>query len=317
MKQLEHSLHVPVLMKEAIDALELKEGMTVVDATLGGGGYTREIYQRIQPGGTVIAIDRDKSAIDRFQNTDPEIAKEIILVHSNYSDLRKILKDNDVETVDAIVADLGISSDHVEETNRGFSFRHDGPLDMRMDQNNGQTAAELVARISERDLMMLLQEYGDERHARRIAHAICVARDEKMIMTTGELSSIIENALPVRAHHQKIHPATRTFQALRIAVNEEYDHLRIFLTSAIDVLTAFGRLAVVSFHSGEDRIVKTVFRANARGCICPKELPICQCDHEPLVRLVTKKGCVPTEEEIAHNPRARSARMRDVEKLLF
>ena len=311
----EKSKHVPVLMAEAIDALELVAGMTVVDTTLGGGGYSREIFKKIQPGGTVIAIDRDKSAIDRFQKTDPEIAEKIILVHSNYSDLRKILKENDIEAVDAIVADLGISSDHVEETDRGFSFRHDGPLDMRMDQNNGQTAAELIAHISERNLMMLLREYGDERHARRIAHAIVEVRDEKMIMTTGELSAIIESAMPARARHQKIHPATRSFQALRIAVNEEYDHLRIFLTSAIDVLTASGRLAVVSFHSGEDRIVKTVFRANARGCICPKELPICKCDHEPLVRLITKKGFVPTEEEIAHNPRARSARMRDIEKI--
>lgn len=315
MEQLEHSVHVPVLMKEALEALELKSGMTVVDATLGGGSYSREIYKRIQPGGTLIAIDRDKDAIDRFRKTDPEIAEKIILVHSNYSDIRKILKDHDVQSVHAVVADLGISSDHVEEADRGFSFRHDGPLDMRMDQSVGETAAELIARSSQRDLTQLLREYGDERHARRIAEAIAQAREEKMIMTTGELSEVITNALPSIAQHQKIHPATRSFQALRIAVNEEYEHLMLFLTSAIDVLTTSGRLAVVSFHSGEDRIVKNSFRANARGCICPKEIPICQCDHVPNVRLITRKGCVPTQEEITHNSRARSARMRFVERI--
>ncbi len=310
---MESTKHISVMQKEAIDLLKLREGMTVVDATLGGGGYARNIYKKIMPGGTLIAFDRDIDAIDRFKKNFEEIANNIHLVHSNYSHIRKILKDNNIDKVDAIIADLGLSSDQIQETDRGFSFDDKGLLDMRMDQSADISAYDVINNMSEEDLSQIIFMYGDEKFARRIAHNICVTRP---IKTTDELSEIVLGSIPKNVQQKtKIHPATRTFQAIRIAVNDEFENLKIFLTEGIKVLQSSGRFSVVSFHSGEDRIVKNIFRANARGCICEPEMPVCRCEHEPSVQVLTKKPLTPTEEEIRDNPRSRSARLRVVEKI--
>ncbi len=293
--------------------LQLKKGMIVFDATLGGGGYTREIYKKIMPGGILIACDQDMQAIDRFKKDFSDIAKNIQIVHLNYSHIRKILKDVGISHVDAIVADLGLSSDQIEETDRGFSFSDNGLLDMRMNQAAQISAGDIVNEYSEEELAQLIYMYGDEKFSRRIAHAIC---ENRPIEKTDKLTQVITDCIPVNMRKKsRIHPATKTFQAIRIAVNDEFGHLKVFLTEGIDVLQKSGRFSVVSFHSGEDRLVKNIFRENARGCICAPEMPVCRCEHEPQVQLITRKPLKPTDEEIHDNPRSRSARLRVVEKL--
>ena len=305
--------HVSVMRDEVIEMSKLKIGMTVVDATLGGGGYTLEIYKKIMPGGMLIAIDADITAIKQFEKDYPVIAKDIQIVHSNYSHIRKILKSFDIQYVDAIVADLGLSSDQIEETDRGFSFSDKGHLDMRLDQSQELSAMKIVNEYDKKSLIHLLFKYGDEKFARRIADAICNSRP---VNSTQELTNIITEAIPIGARRKsKIHPATRTFQAIRIAVNDEFEHLKIFLTEGIKVLQSSGRFSVVSFHSGEDRLVKNIFRTNARGCICAQDLPVCRCEHKPLVKRITKKPITPSDDEIKNNPRSRSAKLRVVEKL--
>ena len=305
--------HISVMRDEAIEMLELEKGMIVVDATLGGGGYTQEIYKKIMPGGMLIAIDTDITAIKQFEKGYPVIAKDIQIVHSNYSHIRKILKGFDIQYVDAIVADLGLSSDQIEETDRGFSFSDQGQLDMRLDQSQKLSAMKIVNEYGEKSLVQLLFDYGDEKFARRIASAICNSRP---LDSTQDLTDIIIEAIPSSARKKsKIHPATRTFQAIRIAVNNEFEHLKVFLTEGIDVLQNSGRFSVVSFHSGEDRLVKNIFRTNARGCICAEDMPVCRCEHEPQVKRITKKPIVPSDDEIVNNPRSRSAKLRVVEKL--
>ncbi|MEA3322874.1 MAG: 16S rRNA (cytosine(1402)-N(4))-methyltransferase RsmH [Patescibacteria group bacterium] len=310
---MESTKHISVMQNEAIEFLNLKKGMTVVDATLGGGGYTREIYNNIMPGGTLIACDRDIDAINRFKKDFGEIVNNIHIVHSNYSHIRKILKDINIDFVDAIVADLGLSSDQIEKTDRGFSFSDVGLLDMRMDQGADISAYDIVNNYSEEELSQIIFMYGDEKFARRIAHAIC---EKRPIQDTNVLTEVVVSAIPHSVQQKsKIHPATRTFQAIRIAVNDEFKHLKIFLTEGIKILQKSGRFSVVSFHSGEDRIVKNIFRTNARGCICAPEMPVCRCEHEPQVRVLTKKPLTSSEKEVRDNPRSRSARLRVVEKI--
>ncbi len=310
---MERSKHVPVMMTEAIEMMNLRPGMVVVDATLGGGGYTQEIYKQIMPGGTLIACDQDVHAIERFKKHNPEIAKNIHIVHSNYSHIRKILKDHQIDSVDAIVADLGLSSDQIEETDRGFSFTSDAAIDMRMDQSQELSAYNVINNYERDELARVIYIYGDEKFSRRIADVICQSRP----VTSGkQLASVIASAIPERMRRKsKTHPATKTFQAIRIAVNDEFEHLKIFLTEGIDVLQKDGKFIVVSFHSGEDRLVKNIFRANARGCICSLDMPVCRCGHSPIVSVITKKILTPSSEEIESNPRARSAKLRAVRKL--
>lgn len=309
---MEQTKHVSVMLDEVIELMELEKGMVVVDATLGGGGYTQEIYKRIMPGGTLIAFDQDMDAIDRFREYYPEIASNILIVHSNYSHIRKVLKEHDIDHIDRIVADLGLSSDQIGETDRGFSFSGDSLIDMRMDRSNDLSAFNIINELAEEDLAEIIFTYGDERFSRRIANLIC---EKRPISSTVELADIITNAIPDSARNKmKVHPATKTFQAIRIAVNDEYGHLKTFLAEGIDILQSSGRFVVVSFHSGEDRLVKNIFRTNARGCICDEELPVCCCEHEPMVQLLTRKAIKPSEEEIAKNPRSRSARLRAVVK---
>lgn len=334
MGYMEATRHTPVLLQEAVEALHLKRGDTVVDATLGGGGHTQEILRRILPGGRVIAIDADESALGRFREaaqTDETLTRvladeTLTLVHGNYSALQEMLDREGVGSCDAILADLGFSSDQIEAGERGFSFIASGPLDMRLDRSTQLTAATLVNTLPVEGLSRIIRDYGDESESWRIAQAIEASRQTKPITTTDELREIIEAAYPRgKRHRMKIHPATKTFQALRIAVNREPEHLETFLAAAVERLKTGGHLAVIAFHSGEDTLVKRFFKDKARGCICPPEFPVCsprcclgeagRCDKKPIIRILTKKPIIPSEAELKGNPRARSAKLRIIEKL--
>lgn len=325
------TVHKPVLINEVIESLGLKNGDTVVDATLGGGGYSREIARKIGNDGFLIAIDLDIEAINRFAelpitnfqlpkkyqipNTKYKIQGNICLVNDNFANLKNILIDLGIEEVDAVVADLGISSDQLDSAERGFSFTADSELDMRLNQEQELSAKEIVNKYSKEELEKIFRDYGDEKYARRISEAIEKTRKERIIQTTKDLVFIIEKAVPGSYKHQKIHFATRVFQALRIETNNELENLKKFIPNAIEILKKGGRMAVVTFHSGEDRIVKNIFRENARGCICPKEFPVCRCNQKPKVKIITKKPISPGLAEREENPRARSAKLRVVEKI--
>lgn len=313
------TIHKPVLFKETIENLNLKSGDVVIDATLGGGGHSREVLKKIGKSGKLIAIDQDKKAIERFScsNKDSKNKKigNAFLVHDNFSNLKNILAGLEIKKVDAILADLGISSDQLEEDGRGLSFRKEAQLDMRMDQTKGIIAADVVNTYGEKDLARIFKEYGDEQYAKRIAKNIVAKRKKDLIVNTSELVEIIGLSVPASYKNKKIHFATKTFQALRMEVNHEIESLDSFLSQAIEVLRSHGRLAVITFHSGEDSLVKHALRKNARGCICPPEFPVCRCGQKPKIKILTKKPILPGEEEIEKNPRSRSAKLRVVEKL--
>lgn len=312
------TIHKSVLPVETIAALNLKAGMVVVDATLGGGGHSLEILRRIGANGKLLAIDQDASAIERFQErlrTEKNIDERVILIKDNFANLSEVLEGAGLDTVDAILADLGFSSDQMDDPARGMSFQADALLDMRLDQASRLTAKTVVNKYDELEIERILREYGEERHARRIARKIIEKRKFREIETTGELAELVRSAIPARERNSKLHPATKTFQALRIEVNRELESLEKFLPQAIEKLKSGGRLAVISFHSLEDRIVKNIFSENARGCVCPKEFPVCRCYQEAKVKVVTRKPIVPGETEISDNPRARSAKLRICEKI--
>ena len=324
------TIHTTVLLKETIDALNLKEGMIVVDATLGGGGHSLEVLKKIGKTGKLIAFDRDIDAIDRFKDRisakggpafgwkvgSAEVHDENIkLFHDNYSALKDRLTSIDIFSVDAILADLGISSDQLVDEKRGISFQGDSPLDMRMDMTKGTTAAEIVNTYDEQDLIRILKEFGDEQYAHSIVRNIVAQRSIKPFSNTIELVEVIERSVPGVYKRKKIHPATKTFQALRIEVNQELEALGSFLSQAVEILKKNGRLAIITFHSGEDALVKWTLRENARGCICPPEFPVCRCQQKPIVELITRKPIVPSENEVLSNPRARSAKLRVVERV--
>jgi 16S rRNA (cytosine1402-N4)-methyltransferase len=315
--------HVPVLLRETIDGLNLRTGDVAVDGTLGSGGHSLELFEKIFPSGRLIAMDMDSTALDRFTKRIKKIDwarqalddKRIQLFHTNFSELEAVLEKAGMGKVAGIMVDLGFSSDQMDTPERGLSFSNDGPLDMRLNQDNPVTAERIVNEYPEEQLIQILKEYSEERFARNIAQAIVRERSQTPIVTTKALADIVGRAIPKRQQGKKIHPATKTFQALRIEVNQEIESLKMFLPQAIKSLATGGRLAVISFHSGEDRIVKQFFRENARGCICPKEFPICQCGKLPIVKKVTTKPIVPSANEIISNPRSRSAKLRIVEKL--
>ena len=326
------TVHKPVLLEETISSLKLKEGDIVVDATLGGGGHSREIINRIGEGGMLIGIDADINAIDsflveitksksqspnKFQVSNPKIQKigNVFLVNDNFAELENILKEIGIEKVNAILADLGWSSDQVGSIEHGMSFLTEAELDMRYDRDQKLTAKEIVNKYPQEDLEKILKEYGEEKFARSIARKIVSARKNKAIETTAELAEIIRSAVPEKYKHGKIDPATRTFQALRIETNQELENLRKFIPRAIEALKPGGRLAIITFHSLEDRIVKNIFRENARGCICPPDLPQCACGKVPKIRLANRKPIAPTPGEVVGNPRARSAKLRVAEKI--
>ena len=314
--------HVPVLLEEVLYHTRLEPGMTVVDATFGRGGYTREIVRRIFPGGTLLAIDRDQKALDRGEKeldwkeilSDVREKEHIHFAHANYSQLDEVMQEYGLHQADAIVADLGISSEQLDDTERGISFLKEAPLDMRLDQSEDvPTAYFIVNTWDEKRLAKMFRENAQQEYAEQIASFLVEKRKKEPLRTTRDLVGAIEEV------HAKtkpgIHVATKVFQALRMEVNKETDHLKLFLDKAITMLSPGGRLAVVSFHSGEDRVVKEVFRENARGCICPTTFPLCRCGRLPRIRICTKKPLTPSLEEIKKNNRSRSAKLRVVEKL--
>ena len=302
--------HKPVLRDECIAALRIRPGGVYVDGTLGRAGHSREIAKRLTSG-RLICIDRDMAAIQAAEERLAPWMDRVRLVHSNFSELESVLADE--EGVDGMLFDLGVSSPQLDDPERGFSYMHDAPLDMRMDQTSPLTAREAVNTWTQEELRRVLFEFGEERYAPAIARAIVRAREARSIETTLELVDIIRSAMPPAALREKQHPAKRSFQAVRIAVNGELEVLTPMLRAAADKLRPGGRLAVITFHSLEDRIVKRTLRELARGCTCPPDFPVCVCGKKPLLRL--DKPVTPPAEEIAENPRARSARLRTAEKL--
>lgn len=314
--------HVTVLLREAVEALDVRPDGTYVDCTAGGGGHSAAIAERLGRDGHLVAFDRDPDALAaaraRVTAALPDPPPRVTFVGAPFSQLRSALAERDIAAVDGILADLGVSSPQLDRPERGFSFRESGPLDMRMDPTRGPTAADLVASLSEHELADLLFRFGDEKHARRIARAIVARRDEQPITTTDDLAAVVAGAAPKpnpRKQKKAIHPATKTFQALRIAVNGELDELDTLLHDALDLLAPGGRLAVITFHSGEDRPVKQTFAAWARGPELPPEQAVFRSHGDPLVRLPNPKGVEPSDAETTANPRARSARLRIAEKL--
>lgn len=297
-------------------ALDPKQGGTFVDGTLGGGGHSALIIDRIMPGGRFIGIDQDMDAIQNARKRFSDHGESVTLVHDNFANIAAILKDLGVSGVDGILVDIGLSQHQLEGSGRGFSFMRDEPLDMRMDARGDTTAEDLVNTLPEKELADIIFKYGEERFSRGIARAIVKKRQASPITTTAELADIIRYAMPAKAvAKQKIHPATRSFQAIRIAVNRELDRLERFMDDFLGLLNPGGRLCVLSFHSLEDRIVKQKMKELATGCTCPKQFPICTCGNEPKVKLLTRKAVRPADDEVADNPMARSTRLRACEKL--
>jgi 16S rRNA (cytosine1402-N4)-methyltransferase len=307
--------HTPVLLAEVLEALDPRRGGLFVDCTVGMGGHSEAILDA-EPGARVIGIDRDAESLELAKGRLARFGERFVSVHADYRDVADVLERHAPGAkATGILADFGISSHQLNEPERGFSFANDGPLDMRMDRTSKTTAADLVNDLPEGELADLIYEYGEERASRRIARAIGRARASARIETTARLAEIVARASGVPRHKQKIHPATRTFQALRIAVNSELDRLDDFLRDAVNALTApSGRLAIIAFHSLEDRIVKQSFKVLSGQCQCPPGFPVCRCGRRRLVRVVTPKPIVPTEREVEANPRARSARMRVAER---
>lgn len=306
--------HKSVLLDECIDALAIKPEGIYLDGTLGGAGHSLEIVSRLTTG-RLIGVDRDRVALAAAQERLKDYLPRVTFVHSNFSELDRILEELQIPAVDGMLFDLGVSSPQLDDALRGFSYMADAPLDMRMDRDDPLTAGEIVNRWPQEELRRILYEYGEERYAPQIAAAIVRSREKKPIETTLELVDIIRSAMPPQALREKQHPAKRSFQAIRIAVNDELSSVSKMMQAAIRRLKPGGRLAVITFHSLEDRIVKSEMQQAARGCTCPPEFPVCVCGKKPQIRLVTRKPIVSGAKELEVNPRARSAKLRVAEKL--
>ena len=307
--------HIPVLPAEVMEFLAPVDGGTYVDGTLGGGGHSALILKAVGKSGRLFGFDRDISAIKAASESLASFGSSFTPVNSNFCDMESALAEYCVTGLDGFLLDLGVSSHQLDTGERGFSFQQDAFLDMRMDVGSGITVAELLAVSSHGELAKIIREYGEERWAGRIASFICKAREEGPIETTFQLAELIKGAIPRKAWEERIHPATRTFQGLRIAVNEELLSLEKGLEAGVRLLRPGGRGVVISFHSLEDRIVKQMFRGMASGCICPKDFPVCVCQHKPQVRVLTGRPVMAGKKEIENNPRSRSAKLRVVEKL--
>jgi len=305
--------HTPVLLDECIEGLDIKPDGIYVDGTLGRGGHAREIAKRLGKTGRLIAIDRDTHAINEAKVNLSEFVDKITFVHGNFGDFQKIL--SDVQAVDGMLFDFGVSSPQLDDPERGFSYMHNAPLDMRMDKDDAITAFEVVNNWPEEKLREIFFKYGEERYSGQIARAIVKKRGEKPIGTTFDLNEIIVSAIPPKARREKQHPSKRCFQALRISVNDELGSIERMLTVAPEMLKTGGRICAISFHSLEDRLVKTAFAARVNGCSCPKDAPVCICGFAPTLKLITRKPITPGVGEIEKNPRARSAKLRIAEKI--
>lgn len=306
--------HRPVLLKEAIDGLNIQEDGIYVDGTLGGAGHSREIVNRLTKG-KLIGIDQDINALNKAREVLKDNLDKVILVHDNFVNIENILSSLDIERVDGILLDIGVSSHQLDEKERGFSYQKDAPLDMRMNNTQKFSAWDVVNTYSEKDLERIIWNYGEERWAKRIAQFIVEGRRERAIDTTLQLVDIIKKAIPQKVRMQGHHPAKKTFQAIRIEVNKELEVLKLAVPKMNKVLKKGGRICIITFHSLEDRIVKDAFKELNKDCICPPELPVCICDKKKELDIVTKKPIVPTDDEVEKNPRSRSAKLRIGERV--
>ena len=306
--------HISVLLQECIEGLDIKTNGIYVDGTLGGAGHSSQIVKHLTSG-RLIGIDRDTNALKAAGERLAPYGDRVTLVHSNFCEMAQALQDLGISGVDGILLDLGVSSPQLDDAQRGFSYMADAPLDMRMNPQDSLSAYDVVNTWSQEELKRILFDYGEERYAPRIAGAICKYRENKPIETTLELVDVIRSAMPAQALREKQHPAKRSFQAIRIAVNDELASVEKAMEAAIPLLNPGGRLAVITFHSLEDRIVKNAMAAGAKGCTCPPEFPVCVCGKKPLVKLITRKPITATQEELEVNPRSRSAKLRVCEKL--
>lgn len=312
----ENFFHRPIMPEEVTQLLNPLPGKVFLDGTLGGGGHARLILEKSSPTGFLIGIDCDQEALEWASQNLNGFKSRFFLFHGNYSQMDQALAAAGFEALDGILLDLGVSSHQLNQGERGFSFSREAPLDMRMDRSSGgMTAAEVVNRLEQEELEKIFRDYGEERWARRISRQIVRQRRDAPLQTTLELADLVRSAVPGGHKPSRIHPATRIFQALRIYVNQELEHLRKGLEKAIDFLKPDGRLVVLTFHSLEARIVKEIFQAQVKGCICPPKFPVCVCGRQPRVKLLTRKGVKPSPEEIDQNPRARSAVLRAVRRL--
>lgn len=306
--------HKSVLLEESIEALHIKPDGIYVDGTLGGGGHSYEICRRLTEGGRLVGIDQDAAAIEAAKERLGEFGDKVTIIRSNYCDMVKELNNLGITSVDGIILDLGVSSYQLDTADRGFTYREDAPLDMRMDQRQTMTARDIVNGYSEMELYRIIRDYGEDRFAKNIAKHIVSARQQKAIETTGELIQIIKAAIPMKVRAVGGHPAKKTFQAIRIELNRELEVLKDSLDGMIELLNDSGRICVITFHSLEDRIVKNIFRKNENPCICPREFPVCMCGRKPKGFVVTRKPIVPTEEELVWNKRAKSSKLRVFER---
>lgn len=313
MEQIEFN-HISVLLKETVDGLNLKPGAVIVDGTLGFGGHTQEVLKRLEGTGRVIGVDQDADAIAAASQRLSPWKEQVQIVRSNYVDIPLVLDSLGVEQVNGIILDLGVSSFQLDEASRGFTYRMEGPLDMRMDQRNPVTAADLVNSCSKEELLRILWDYGEERYARNIVDRILKEREIAPITTTTQLVDIIRASIPAKARNAGGHPAKRTFQALRIEVNHELDVLTDSIDAMIDRLAPGGRLCIITFQSLEDRIVKNQFKKNEDPCTCPPEFPVCVCGKESKGRVITRKPILPSAGELAQNKRSKSAKLRIFER---
>jgi 16S rRNA (cytosine1402-N4)-methyltransferase len=307
--------HTPVMRNEVVQFLQCRPGGIYVDGTVGGGGHSYEILENSAPDGLLIGIDLDDDAIHESEHRLKAFKDRVVLVKGNFAQIDTILKGMNIHKVDGIILDLGVSSHQIETADRGFSFTLNAMLDMRMDRSSGLSAYDLINSFPVKDLEKIIKDYGEEIMAGRIARAISARRKISPIETTAELADIIVHTMPFAMRRGRIHPATRTFQAIRIYVNEELLNLYQAINKGIDMLDTSGRLLVISFHSLEDRIVKNNFRSWEKGCICPSDFPACCCHRKPRLKVVVKKPITPGDDEITHNPRARSAKLRVAERV--
>ena len=302
--------HKSVLLNETIDGLNIKPNGIYVDGTLGGGGHAYEVCRRLGEKGSIIGIDQDAAAIEAASARLKDFGEKVTIVRSNYCDMKSKLHELGIDKVDGIVLDLGVSSYQLDTAERGFSYREDAPLDMRMDTRQKMTARDIVNDYTEADLYRVIRDYGEDKFAKNIAKHIVQARAMKPVETTAELSEIIRASIPMKFQKKSGHPAKRTFQAIRIELNRELDVLRDSLDDMIDLLNPGGRLCIITFHSLEDRIVKSAFRKNENPCTCPPDFPVCVCGKKSKGSIITKKPILPSEEELEYNSRSKSAKLR-------